>query len=504
MRSFLLSKIIVPLHLAIIAAYLAWVQPGPEDVASYLPLAFLSLGLVALMLLFPAAKAGEEADDARYRVIEAVRGDYFFVFGVLAFAFVLIQTLNGPRDLRYVRAIRSWEYTTGIIRGFPSCLDMLLSVQGLFTVAVVASAVLAVRNSLGRKGRRLAVELMLAVATVLGLYGLIAYAQAPSLDRLGVKLPPPPSFATFATRTEAGAYFLMNACAAFGFLFMSMVNDDENRDKFHIRFLFAAFLVCVVSALFSLSCLSISFLSVALLLLAIYTFVFVLVASPGELSLTTLAAIVILGAVAAFLHFVAYPENRLHDCTEKIFSGPWQTQEEVAERAALTGSAWRMFHDNPVGGVGASCFGIQKGFPKYVLNGEWSAISNPESNHWRCGNDFAQYLAENGAVGTILFLAPFATLVALSIARIVQVLRRGTKYKQGLKSTTATDADRIGVFDVMPPDALALFVAAGAATTLSFFVPVFGSQLNVLTWAVFLAVASMSLPKPRRSRGARR
>ena len=503
MRSFLLSKIIVPLHLALVAGFLAWVQPGPENVAAFLPLVFLSLGFVAVMLLFPSARKGEDVFDARARSVESLKHDFFFVFGILALAFAVVQTLNGPRQLVYVRSLRAWEYTSGIIRSFPACLDMLLSSQTFFMIVAVDLAVLAVRNSMGKRGRRLAVEFVLAVSTVLGLCGLVQYARTPALDAIGVKLPPPETFATFASKTEAGAFFLMCSCAAFGLLFMEMVKDDaendDNRGKFAIRFLFVAFVVNVVSALFTLSCLSIAGMCIALLIVAIYTFVFVIVASPGELGLSTVAAIVILGAVAGFLHFVAYPENRLHDCTEKIFEGPWTTQEEKAERTALTEAAWRMFGDNAAGGVGASCYGLESGYPKYLENKDWSALRDPDARHWRCGNDFAQFLAEYGVAGTFLLLAPFVVLALSVVLRIWMLARYGTKYKQGIKSTTATEADRIGVFEIMPPDALALFVGAATATVISFFVPVFGSQLNIYTWAVFFVVASASLPKPRRT-----
>lgn len=500
MRSFLLSKIIVPLHLAVIAAFLAWVQPGPENVAAYLPISFLSLGFIVMMLLFPAAKKGEDADDARWRALDNIKSDYVYIFGLLAAAFFILQTLNGPRELIYVRAERAWDYSAPAMRGFPSCLDMLLSVQGLFVVALVFPAVLAIRNSLGKKGRRLAVELLLAVGALLGLYGLYIYAETPSLDSFGVKLPPPPSFATFACRSEAGVYFLMNTCAAFGFLFMSMVNDEEGEDKFHIRFLFAVFLVNMIAALFTLSCLSIAVLCIVLLLVAIYTFIYVFLASPGELSLTTVAAIVIICAVSGFLHFVAYPENRLHDCAEKIFSGEWQTSAEKSEHKVMSNAAWRMFSDNAIGGVGVSCYGIKKGFSKYIERKEWPAVKDPEKPHWRCGNDMAQLLAETGTVGTFLLLAPFLTMAYGAIARMVKVARHGTKYKLGWKSKeVATEADKVGIFDILPPDSLAMFVATGSAVAISFFVPVFSSRLNVLTWAVFFATACMSLPLPKRS-----
>lgn len=508
MRSFLLSKFIIPLHIAFTAAYLAWVQPGPGDVAAYLPLAFLSFGLLQFMLLFPAARRGEDVDFARARVLSDIGTDPFLVSGILGIAFVVLQTLNGPRQLVYVRAVRAWEYTSGIIAGFPACLDQLLSIQTLFTVVVVTLAVLAVRNSLGRNGRGLLVRLMVAVATVLGLHGLLAYAQTPFFDEVGNILPPPASFATFASKSEAGAFFLMNSCAAFGALFMELVterDEDDKSNKWAVRFLFAAFLVNVVSTLFTLSCLSMAVLVVALLILATYAFASVLSSSaPGELSLSTLAAIVVIGGVAVFLHFVAYPENRLHDCAERIFKGPWRERAETAERAALVSAAWRMFDDNKIGGVGASCYGIQAGFPKYVERSEWKDIGDPDGNHFRCGNDLAQILAENGLVGTLIFLAPFVILAIRAAVQVFMVMRYGTKFKQGRRSTTASDGDRVDIFDALPPDVLALFIAVLSVTAMSFFVPVFESQPNILYWAVFLAVACSQLPKPGRTHSRKR
>lgn len=503
MRSFLLSKIVVPLHLAIIVAYLAWAQPGPDSIASYLPLSFLCLGLLEVMLLFPSARRGEDVDFARERVCTEIKEDPVLHIGLLGMAFALLQVLNGPRQLVYVRARHAWEYTSGHIEGFPACLDMLLSAQGLFLVVTVLLALLAVRRSMGRNGRTLLVEFIVAVATVLGLYGLYLYARTPFYDELGGKiLEAPETFATFSSKTEAGAFFLMNSCAAFGFLFKELVResgeDEEDRGKFRARVLFFAFVVNVGATLFTLSCLSIALLFAVLILLAVYTFVFVIKNSPGELSLSSFAAVVILIAAVGFLHFVAYPENRIHDCTARIFSGEWRTGEEKAEQAVLKSAAWRMAGDNIVGGVGKSCYGIESGFPKYVLEEEWESVKDPDARHYLCGNDFAQLLAEQGAVGAVLFLSPFVMMLIGAVARISKLIKYGTKTKHGIRSTTATDDSRIGIFDIVEPHVLALFAAAGIATAMSFFVPVFGSLLNVLVWAIFFAAAVTSLPKPVR------
>lgn len=503
MRSFLLSKIIVPLHLAIIVAYLAWAQPGPDSIASYLPLCFLGFGLFEVMVLFPSARKGEDVDDARGRVVADIKQDPVFHMGLLAVAFAILQVLNGPRELIYMRAQRAWGYTGGHIAGFPACLDRLLSIQSFFVVATVALAVLAIRRSIGKNGKTLLVEFILAVSTTLGLYGLFKYAQIPFFDEVGSKiLEIPETFATFSSKTEAGAFFLMNACVAFGFLFKELVHeageDEDERSKLHARLLFVAFVVNVGATLFTLSCLSIAALVVAIIILAAYTFAYVIVNSPGELSLSSFAVVVILFAVVGFLHFVAYPENRVHDCTERIFSGEWRTDEEKAELAVMKSAAWRMAGDNAIGGVGAFCYGIESGFPKYVHDDEWESVKDPDARHYRCGNDFAQLLAEQGVVGTLVFLAPFALMLWGAASRIVKLFKYGTKTKHGIRSTTATDDARIGIFDILEPHLLAMFVAVAVASAMSFFVPVFGSPLNILVWAVFFATAATSLPKPGR------
>lgn len=496
MRFPLLSKIAIPLHLAFIFGYLACVQPGPDRIVSYLPLAFLAAGLLEVTLLFPSARKGEGVDDARGRVLHALLGDPVFHIGVVAFLFIVFQTLNGPRTLVFDKAARQWVCSPGFFRGFPACLDQMLSVQGLFWVLVTSVAVLAVRNGLGRNGRELAVDFVLGVAILAGLHGLYAYSQVPFADSAGNPLPPPASFGAFATGAEAGAFFFMTACAAFGALFTEFAAEEPS--TFRIRYRFGALLTCVAATLFSLSCLSIVALLVAVVILAVYSAVYIIRESPGELSLSTLATILVLAGVVGFLHYVAYPQNRLHDCQAKIVSGPWLDEAEKAEGETLRACAWRMFKDNAVGGVGTWCYGIDAGLPRYVRDDEWETLRDPDAPHYRCGNDLAQLFAEFGALGTSLLLAPFVLIACAACAKVFLAARHGTSRKAGMRASTAAEIDRIGVFDILPPSVLSLFVAVAGATALSFFVSVFRCQLNILTWAVFLALATAQLPKPRK------
>ena len=119
MRSFLPSRAVIPLHLAFIASYLAWVQTGPDAIGAYLPIAFLAVGLFEVTLLFPAARCGEDIDEARQRVRRDVFRDPILAFGVIGFLFLVFQTLNGPREIVFDVANGAWDFSTARIRDFP-------------------------------------------------------------------------------------------------------------------------------------------------------------------------------------------------------------------------------------------------------------------------------------------------------------------------------------------------------------------------------------------------
>lgn len=488
MRSFLLSKIAIPLHLAFVFAYLACVQPGQDGLTACLPLAFFALGLVEITLLFPSARAGEDVEDARHRTLKAMLRDPVFHFGVAALFFVLLQTLNGPRELIYDRILKCWRYTPGTMRNLPACLDMGLSIHAAFWILVIAPAMLAVRQGLGRKGRQTVLLFILGVAAALGLYGLFTYVPAEAGS-------PIRNFATFSSPAESGAFFFMVSCASFGLLFKELAAEEQSKKL--VRFLLVTLLVNITATLYSLSCLSIVALVIALLVLLVYAIVYFAANAAGELRFTTLAAIILVVAAAAFLHFVAYPKNRIHECTAKIIEGPWQTETQKAESDVLKAAAWRMFENDTLGGTGAWCYGHESGAPRFIRDDEWKHLPDAEPGTFICSNDLARFLAEFGALGFALFMAPFAFIIIAALIRIVLLLRKGTKDRAGRFDTSAADADRINAFDVIPLDVLALFIAVGGVSAISFFASVFRCQLNMLTWAVFLSLAVSQLAKPK-------
>ena len=473
MRSFLLSKVAIPLHLAFIAGYLACVRLGPDSVLEYLPLAWFAAGLIEITLLFPSARKGEEVYDARRRVRISILKDPIFLTGAVAFLFLLLQTLNGPRVLVYDRAAGAWVFSPARIRDFPACVNQLASVQGLFWNILVIPAVLVVRDGLGKRGRLLTLKLFVMVSALVSLYGLIVY------DPRAVA----PNFANFPDAITAGVYFFMHFCVACA-LYTTEVGM-EIRDRFQCYALFAACLLTLAGALYSLSCLTIALAAGALVIVGIYCMVYLSRRlSTAEKMRMTATGLILIGLVA-FLHVVGYPQNRIHGCTEKILSGAWTTPEEQADREVRENVAGRMFRANIIHGVGTWGYADANCFGKYTRDDEWTSLEDPNSTPPLCGNDSLQALAEYGIVGFLLVVAPFLILFVESLVRLFGEFRpKGHK----TSDSSSSENESHPFTDRITPVALAILIAVGATFAVSFRFSVFRQPLNLLSWAVFFSV----------------
>ncbi len=474
MRSFLLSKVAIPLHLAFIACYLACVRIGPDSVLEYLPLAWFVAGLVEITLLFPTARKGEEVYDARRRVRISILKDPIFLTGVLAFLFLLLQTLNGPRVLVYDRSGGSWIFSPARIRDFPACINQLASVHGLFWNILIVPTMLVVRYGLGRKGRQLTLKLLVMVSALVALYGLIVYDPRAAAPR---------QFANFPNEITAGVYFFMHfsvACA----LYATEVGM-EIRDRFQCHALFAACLLTLAGALYSLSCLTIALTAGTLVIVGIYCMVYLSRRlSMAEKMRMTATGMILIGLVA-FLHVVGYPQNRIHGCTEKIVSGNWTTPEEQADREVRMNVAGRMFRANMIHGVGTWGYADANCFGKYALDSEWESLQDSNTTPALCGNDSLQTLAEYGIVGFLLVIAPFLILVFDSLVRLVGEFRpKGRKPS----NSSSSENESHPFTDRITPVALALLIGVVATFVVSFHFSVFRQPLNLFSWAVFFSV----------------
>ena len=485
MRSFLLSKVAIPLHLAFIACYLACVRFGPETLTAYLPLAWFAAGLIEVTLLFPSARKGEEVYDARRRVRTSLLRDPILSAGIVGFLFILLQTLNGPRVLSFNPVSGVWEFSHARIDGFPACITQAGSVQGLFWHILVIPAMLVVGNGMGKKGRTLLLKYLVSISALLALFGLIMHASW--TGTAGSQ-----TFATLPNPATAGIYFFMHFCVAAA-LYTQEVGS-EIRDRIQCHALFAATVLNLAGVLFSLSCIGIALSAGALVLLFVYGTVYLANRIATADKMRMMAAGLILAGLLAFLHFVAYPQNPIHDCIATITSGHWGTLEAKTEHAVLTSVAKRMFKANAVHGVGTWGYAQPSCFGKFMEDDEWEALSNQEATPATCDNDCLQFLAEYGCVGFAVLALPFVLLFARALGRLAVEFR--PKLRKPKDSDSSTENEARPFTERLSPLAFALLLAVVAPFVLSFRFSVLRYPLVLFTWTIFLSVFPTLIRKP--------
>lgn len=483
MRSFLFSKIAIVLHLVLFFLYLFSGQTGNGNVASSLPIVVLALSLVEVAFLFPAARAAEESQDARIRVLRSFFSDPSTYIFFLLFLFLAVQILNGPRTLVWDRPSGEWIFSGGRIPWLVSSVDSLEAVGGLFLLLCAFPLFVAIKHAMGRKGR---LALFRSIVLASAIFALKA------LFRGGVT-------------GEEGVLFFMTAIPSLGLAFRDMALYDpaepKNGAKPRILSSAAAFLVNASASLASLSPLVILLFAIA--------FVSVLVVSLRNLYLNhganstclkVLAFVVFLAAVLLFLHYVAYPSNPFHSAFDSIGRGEFFQEPVRDEMRIMDRVAMRMAKDNFFGGVGFGSFANEYCFPRYVKRDEWQFLGNQESGIVPTGSDACRFLAESGFVGFALALLPFAGLLYLAAKRIVLLVRYGTKLKFGKNNVSASDGARIGFLDIFTPEVFSAALAVAGASLLSFFMPALHSGAAIAVWTAFFLLAYALMPVPVKNR----
>lgn len=486
MRSFLPSRVVVPLHLAFIAAYLACVQWGPDSITQYLPIAFLAAGLFEVTLFFPSARRGEDPDAARARVLHDVVHDPIFIFGVVGFLFLAVQTMNGPREVVYLSESGVWAFSLARIRDFPACMDRLRSTQGMFWLVLVIPAMLAVRRGLGRRGRTLLLKCLVAVMSVSAVVAVVATLCAGDDSAQHV-------FANFQSPIAAGMFFLMGFCIADGLY--AIEAGAEKPKPWQRRLLLVECIACATGVLFSMSCLTqVMMAGVFVILLAYGATYLASRLAPADRIRMFVGGLIIFG-MAAFLHFVAYSENPLHACFSKIATPEeWVSEEQDADRGVRVEVARRMAADNPFAGVGTWGYADADCFGKYMEDDDWDALADQEATPLVADNDFMQFLAEYGAIGVFLLAAPFAIPLLVTLWRLLRVFFHGRKVKDAPNTSSVGETQPFT--DKVSPLALATLLAVAIPLATSFHFSIFRDPRNLLALAVLATVLPTLLPKP--------
>jgi len=397
-----LARHFVLIHVAALVVYTSWAFAGTR-VAWLWPIAWLTLGVIEAMIVAPPAAEGESCADARRRMARGVARDPLFAVGALLTLFLAFQGFNGPRTLSYLDAQAAWRFGDPPLRGLPSGVAILESVQLLawFPPAIIAA--LAVRHALDAAGRRLMLRVLVWNAAGLSLLGCLHVAggwkQMYGVIPIGTQF-----FASFGYPNHAGAFFTFTLVLGLG----CWLHERESLRPYADAMLAALGLIFAATVL----CLSRTSILMGLAVALVGgAFAFVRVwptLKPGGRIVVPFvsAFLALLGALAMFGNYPGNPVRReLGTLTVSVlFRQVWERAFEMLVPAAI--AIWR---DNPWYGVGG--WGFRHFVPLYLTPDQHRKLFVGAAN---VHNDFFNFLAEHGAVGTgLLLLAGLILLVPL-------------------------------------------------------------------------------------------
>jgi hypothetical protein len=479
---FVLSKTAVLLHLLLLVVFLASGYGRPSALGTYLPLVWLMLAAFEVLLLFPTALKGEQTDGSRERVRRKLLRDPMLYLGVAGILYFACQALNGPCSLAFNSATITWQLRPPPLPGLPSCFDRREAFQGFFWFMPAWTAILAVRHGLSRHGKARLLLAAVAVSAVLAVIGLLQYGMRPPPRLWGVPATPH-QFGTFDYTGFAGAYFGMMFFVAGGLLIASMTTHAS---ILRCRLLFAATLVNLIAATFTLNYGAMLFVWCGGLLGFIYACLYVFhYLTVAERLRSFVVVVVTLGALA-FLHFVAYPENAVHARTKALLSGEAMSAVVRGERQVLGRAALSIFKAHPV--YGAGTWGYRHEMGRFLDDEDWSRIAPANQQPITCFNDLLQFLCELGLFGVGLLLLASALLLTPVVRRLYVLLCMTTAQSAQIEATR--------IKRVSPVAVSCLFAVCGVWVVSWFDMP-FRNPLVLLTWCLLLAILPGLLPIPK-------
>ncbi|MBR4611621.1 MAG: hypothetical protein IKO40_02790, partial [Kiritimatiellae bacterium] len=139
-----LSQFGAALGVLLFVLWSSWARGGSSPYYLW-ALPWISLLTFELMFTLPPRHRGESPRSAVRHLLKRIVRDPVFYFGLALLLFLLIQWLNGPRELEWIAADSEWRFTDPPIPDLPSCVDQDGAKQVLLWFVAVFTAVIAVR-----------------------------------------------------------------------------------------------------------------------------------------------------------------------------------------------------------------------------------------------------------------------------------------------------------------------------------------------------------------------
>ena len=367
---------IVVIVVALLASVYAWLFGGTDTTLITPVIPWLWAILLEVMFCFPQRHRGETTYEARARVWDEVKHDPVTWLTLVVFVILLVPFANKGLcpSCDYDAIFIHGKDPRPTIPGIPFCVDRLEHMNVVMWFVPALTAMLAVRHSLLKRGKRLLLELVVWNGVALSVIGVIQSATGANfplwadlwMEKVhGAKTD---FFSTFGYPNMAGDYFTTLFALAIGawrWKIEAMRKDKKARDMEHVskegfdtllrkHFMLIPAAMFFFSAMMTLSRAAIMLASLMAILAVVHAVpCFMKRMRRARRVLAAVVAVPVL-AVVIISTYVFMPREMLDGLSREI--GTLDAQV-VADRLSSKGQyhgkvAWEIFKKYPLFGCG--------------------------------------------------------------------------------------------------------------------------------------------------------
>lgn len=459
-----LSRFGAALGVLLFVLWSSWARGGSSPYYLW-ALPWISLLTFELMFTLPPRHYGESPRSAVRHLWKRIVRDPVFYFGLALLLFLLIQWLNGPRELEWIAADSEWRFTDPPIPDLPSCVDQDGAKQVLLWFVAVFTAVIAVRNSSNQPAKLFILRAFCINGAALAILGMAQAAWSPHklfwYRPMDVQF-----FSTFGYPNHAGAFFCLVSAVNMGLLIRALAMIDEENHPI----LYSVTLVLNILATYLSLCRAAIVLETLLIIIGLVygcIYLFPRIGGPGitKIIASVIVIFLCLGYMAVKVgDFSNEVKTINHDSLSSVYGG---------DRELLADCAVKIWQDNPWPGVGG--WGFRHHVGLYVPKSQWPVLRGRGKANVH--NDFLQFLCEHGAIGGGLMLSMIITILVHLIWNLAHM-------KRVFNQNTDKPSTWVGS---LPPTVVMSILGLACTVVHSTIDLPFRSTAILITWFVVLA-----------------
>ncbi|NLL84837.1 MAG: hypothetical protein GX230_11450 [Lentisphaerae bacterium] len=366
----------------------------PDKVWYWSCLLWLGISGLLIGLASPQQRQDESRAGASRRSWRTLRGDAFTGIFLLITLFLLVQALNGGREMVYNAELEQWNFGAPALAWAASHVNTAISWQAVAWFCTFGTVALTVRHTMGKKLRLLLLHGVSINGALLALWWCIAYFIGGTTDKI-----PPQQWFFILKGSTATLYHLIAATIGLGLSLNTTATDNSRR-----YWLLLPPLLNLIGLLVTGTTLTTLCAWLWSLLAVVYGALYLqATANPKQRPLSML----FLGAFVVMAGLVIY---KIADNAELLWSGITAQFAAWGVTNGTISTAWQLFANATLYGHGAGCFEILA--PLH----DWQVGATEVHGATCYGAVLA--LAEYGLAGCSLMLIALAIVISECVHRL--------------------------------------------------------------------------------------